>query len=336
MMKVAVVGCGGMGHVHASAYHKMADVELTAVCDIIPERAQDLEQQTGATPYYSIDQMLAEADFDVISVTVPSYLHKEMTIKAAKAGKHVISEKPVSLSLEDTKDMIQCCEENGVRLFVGHVVRFFPEYARMKDFVDQGKIGQVGVVHTKRRGAHPADVAPWFREADKSGGVIIDLMIHDIDYLRWVMGEVKSVYAMAHNDGKLEFAYVTLNFASGAVANLEASWGYPGAFHTGIELAGNLGVIRNDSEKCSSLAIRQMEQQNKASKFVAIPESPGYKTQYELELQHYISCIRSGDEAIVTAHDAYKALEIGLAAVESAKTGKVVSLEANAEGGISK
>ncbi|MGZ9583998.1 Gfo/Idh/MocA family protein [Paenibacillus marinisediminis] len=335
-MKIAIVGCGGMGHVHAFAYHKMPDVELTAVCDIIPERAADIADHTGATAYTSIDEMLANAEFDVISVTVPSYLHKEMAIKAAEAGKHVISEKPISLSLADTQEMMDVCERNGVRLFVGHVVRFFPEYVQIKRAVDQGKLGQLGVAHTKRSGAHPGDVSSWFREEDKSGGVILDLMIHDIDYLRWTVGEVKSVYALGHRTDELEFAFVTLRFENGAIANLEACWGYPGEFHTAIEIAGSGGVVRNNSEKCHSLSIRQSSVQEKAGKFVAVPQSPGYKNPYELELEHFIGCIRTGQEAVVTAHDAYKALEIANAAVESLRTGKVVALAASVEEGVSK
>lgn len=338
-MKIAIVGCGGMGHVHAEAYHQMPDVSVTAVCDIIIERAEDMATMTGATAYSSYEQMLLEAEFDVISVTVPSYLHKEMTLKAAAAGKHVISEKPIALSLADTEAMIYACEQNSVRLFVGHVVRFFPEYVQMKQAVEQGKLGDLGVIHTKRSGTHPGDVSAWFRDEDKSGGVIVDLILHDIDYLRWTVGEVTRVYAMGYQTDELEFAYVTLHFANGAVANLEGCWGYPGSFHTSIELAGSKGVIRNNNAKCSPISILQSSNEERKGKqagvFVEVPQSSSLNNPYELELAHFLECIRTGKQAIVTAHDAYKALEIALAATESLRTGKAVTIGhvASVEGG---
>lgn len=329
-MKVAVIGCGSMGNVHAHAYAKMNDVELTAVCDIQMERAEAIAERTGAVAYPSFEHMLAEAEFDVISITLPSYLHKEYTIRAAEAGKHVISEKPLALTLEDAQAMIECCDRQGVRLFVGHVVRFFPEYAQIKQVIDQGKIGRVAVVHTKRRGSHPGLASPWFKEADKSGGILFDLMIHDIDYLRWTVGDVKSVYAKSHTDQDLEFAFVTLQFENGAVANLEVCWGYPGSFHTGIEVAGSKGVVRNNSESSNSVRVRQISSDKPGqAPVVEVPKSPGAKSPYELELEHYIACIRTGDTAIVTAQDAYQAIEIAKAAADSAKTGKVVSLQAS-------
>ena len=151
-MKIAIVGCGGMGNVHALSYVQMPDVTLTGVCDLDIELAEALSLKTGAPAYTSFETMLKEADFDVLSVTLPSYLHKEYTLKAAQAGKHVICEKPLALNLEDAAAMIQGCEHYGVRLFVGHVVRFFPEYVQMKQAIDEGKLGRVGVIHAKRIG----------------------------------------------------------------------------------------------------------------------------------------------------------------------------------------
>jgi predicted dehydrogenase len=297
---------------------------MTSVCDLRIEQAEKLAARTGATAYGSFDRMLEEADFDVISIALPTYLHKEFTIKAAKAKKHIICEKPIALTAEDAKEMIAVCEDSGVRLFVGHVVRFFPDYANMKEALDSGKLGSPGVAHASRIGGYPGG---WFADDARSGGVIVDLMIHDLDFLRACFGEVSSVYALNAKKDGLDYALVTLQFHNGAVANVESNWGYPGPFHTKAEIAGSKGVIRANSLKSSSLQIAKQGSPNDSSASVTIPNSPGFRSPYELQLEHFLSCIRDGSKPIVTADDAFKALELALAAKESIRTGKVVHMK---------
>ncbi|MDD9267318.1 Gfo/Idh/MocA family protein [Paenibacillus sp. GCM10023248] len=325
-MKVAVVGCGGMGMWHAKSYAKMPGVELVAVCEPVFEQAANAAKLTGATPYETMDEMLAVEAVDVISVAVPTYLHKEIVMQAARAGKHVICEKPIALHVEEAKDMIACCEENGVRLFIGHVVRFFPEYAQMKEQIDSGRIGRAGVANARRAGGHPGEARPWYLEADRSGGVIMDLMIHDIDYMRWTLGEVKSVYGMNRVVGTTDYALVTLVFENGAVANLEAFWGYPGSFRYAAEFAGSDGLVRTDSMNSQSLQIRKSSPAEHGGKAVEIPQSPSFKDPYYIELEHFLTCIREGTEPRVTVQDACRALEIARAALESVRTGQAVTL----------
>ncbi|WP_409345005.1 Gfo/Idh/MocA family protein [Paenibacillus sp. MBLB4367] len=323
-MKVAIVGCGGLGNVHADCYANIPGVTVVGVCDIIEEQAQRTAAKVGAKAYVSFREMLEQSGCEVVSVTLPSYMHKTFAIEAAEAGKHVISEKPIALNLQDAEDMIEACRRNGVRLFVGHVVRFFPEYAQIKRQIDGGSIGKLGVAHAKRVGGHPGDVRSWYLEEDKSGGVVLDLMIHDIDFMRWAGGEVRSVFGLRTQNGQMDYATATLVFESGAVANLEAHWGYPGPFMTAAEFAGTGGVVRCDSSKAKSLQIRKQQTSTSGGQFVEVPQSPGYENPYLLELRHFIDCIRDNREPVVTAEDAYKALEIALAAVESARTGKAV------------
>lgn len=325
-MKVAIVGCGGLGNVHANCYAKIPGVTVVGVCDLDEALVQKLADRTGAKAYTSFDEMLEQSDCEVVSVTLPSFLHKPFAIKAAQAGKHVISEKPIALSLEDAAEVIRVCEENGVRLFVGHVVRFFPEYAQMRNRVAQGAIGRAGVAHAKRIGGHPGIRRPWFKDDAKSGGVVIDLMVHDLDFLRWTLGEVRSVYGLRKLTDDVDYALATLVFESGAVANVEAYWGYSGPFTTAAEIAGSSGIIRGDSSKSVSLQVRKRASGDTGGPFVEVPQSPGFRSPFELEIAHFIDCIRESREPIVTARDAYKALELGLAVMESVRTGQVVYL----------
>ncbi|SEG16704.1 Gfo/Idh/MocA family protein [Paenibacillus sp. UNC499MF] len=325
-MKVAVVGCGTMGTVHGTDYSLLPGVELTGVCDLDRETARDLAGHLETIAYFSFEDMMAEAEIDAVSIALPTHLHKEYVMKAADLGKHVICEKPIALTLEDAEEMISYCQEKGVRLFIGHVVRFFPEYADLKRKLDSGAAGEPGVAHLKRVGSHPGTAKDWYNDFDKSHGVIMDMMIHDIDFARWAYGEVREVFALNRRSADQDYALVTLRFESGAIANLEGHWGYPGAFSTAAEFAGKSGIIRMNSGDSNSLKLLRKGAAKASASRVQVPKSPSYQDPYYYELEHFITCIREDKEPLVTAEDALRALEIVLAALESARTGQPVRL----------
>ncbi|MFD0675816.1 MULTISPECIES: Gfo/Idh/MocA family protein [unclassified Paenibacillus] len=324
-MKVAVLGCGIMGQTHARNYAVMPGVELAGVCDEQEELGAQLAADCGTTAYTQFEEMIAAVKPDVISICLPTYLHKPYVILAAQAGIHIICEKPIAPSLEEANELIRVCEQNHVRLFIAHVVRFFPNYTDMSRRIHQGGIGKVGVAHTKRVGGHPGKAKPWYGNKAKSGGVILDLLIHDIDYLRSVLGEVQSVFAMNRTSMQMDYALVTLRFQSGAIANLEGYWGYPGPFTTAVEFAGNKGIIRFSSNEVSSVRLQKAPSELKeSSPQVAVPSSPAFHDPYYYELMHFINCIVKDEAPIVTTEDAYRAMEIAFAAMESAESGKPV------------
>jgi len=325
-MKVAIVGCGGLGNVHASAYAKIAGVTVVGVYDTETANMLQMAERIGAKPYSSYEEMLEQSGCEAVSVTVPSYLHKEMTCKAAQAGKHVICEKPMALNLEDAAEMLRVCEQNSVHLYIGHVVRFFPEYVQMKEQVASQALGRIGVAHLKRIGGHPGHARNWYTYDSLSGGVVLDLMVHDLDFLRWSLGEVRSVYGVRKRKEDVDHALATLIFESGAVANVEAYWGYPGPFTTAADIAGSGGVIRSDSSKSGSLHIRKAASAGATGPFVEVPNSPVFNSPYELEIRHFLDCIQNNSKPVVTAHDAYKAMEIGLAVMESSQSGQAILL----------
>ncbi|MFD2115510.1 Gfo/Idh/MocA family protein [Paenibacillus yanchengensis] len=325
-MKIAIVGCGGMGNVHANSYLNIPGVTVVGVHDIISDLSEKLANLTGATVYDSYDAMLEQSGCDIVSVTLPSHLHMAFSIRAAEAGKHVICEKPIALTLEDARVMIDVCQQQNVHLFVGHVVRFFPEYNEMRNKIQDNSLGRIGVAHAKRIGAHPGTLRQWFIDDQLSGGVVIDLMVHDLDFMRWSIGEVRSVYGLRTVHGMVDYASATLVFDNDAVANIESYWGYPGSFTTAAEIAGSKGLVQHDSSNNKSIKVVRTTTDVEKGPFVEVPQSPGYVSPYQLELEHFIDCIRNGSEPIVSAEDAYKALEIGLAVMESVNTGQTVYL----------
>ncbi|MBV6716690.1 Gfo/Idh/MocA family oxidoreductase [Paenibacillus chitinolyticus] len=330
-MKVAVIGCGTMGRTHAAEWKRMPGIRLAGVCDAQEGTARSLADRLETEAYEDFDRMIGEADPDIVDICLPTHLHKEFIFKAARTGRHVICEKPIALSADEAEEAAAECKKQGVRLFIGHVVRFFPSYADIRRKAAEGTIGTPAVLHAKRMGANPGLAKPWYANSDKSGGVILDLMIHDIDFAQSLFGRAVSVYAMNRREGNTDYALATLRFGSGEIAHLEAYWGFPGPFTTDVELAGTGGVLRFNSENAVSLRVFKAKgaaaeaAAEKAA--VPVPKSPSTYNPYYLELAHFADCVRTGREPEVTAEDACSALRTSLAVIESARTGRPVKLK---------
>ncbi|SMF90787.1 Predicted dehydrogenase [Paenibacillus uliginis N3/975] len=326
-MNIAIIGCGTMGMTHAHNLGKMPGVKVSGVADLIQKRADQAAEACGAVPYKDWELMLEQVKPDTVVVCLPTYLHKSLVLKLAERGLHIICEKPAALTLEDAKEMKAACSKHGVRLFIGHVVRFFPNYRNAFDQVRSGKIGEAKMAYFKRHGSYPIGVSFWYRDRSKSGGVIMDLMIHDIDFACWLFGDVESVYASVTKPSlSMEYAQVTLKFSSGAIANLTGFWGYAGPFTTQFEISGKEGIIRFDSNQVQSLDLKVATGGDDQKVAVQVPSSPTLHDPYYDEVKHFIECIREGSEPIVSAADACRAVEIALACEHSAQTGQPVRM----------
>jgi predicted dehydrogenase len=265
---------------------------------------------------------------DLIDICTPPALHAGATIAAARAGKHVICEKPIARHLADARAMIAACQEAGVRLFVAHVVRFFPEFARAKAVLDSGALGRLGVARSVRGGAPPGHSA-WFSDVEQSGGVTLDVAIHDIDYMRWLCGDVVRVFArgLTFRGLQVDHALITLRFASGAIGHIEGSWAFPaGNFRTSIELAGTEGLLAHDSDQAKPLEVQYHAGAAPASPPALGNPAPISDDPYFQEFQHALDAIESGSPFLVTPDDALAALRVALAAIESLRTGMPVDV----------
>lgn len=326
MIKVGMIGAGTMGRVHRAAYERIDDVQLTTICDIRPEKARKLagSEIQVVTDYQEI---LQDSKIDVVDVCLPTYLHKEVVLAAATAGKHVFCEKPVALTVEDAQEMMEACEQAGVKFGVGHVVRFFPDYYRVKDLLASGRIGDPKVVRTTRGGAFPIwSEDNWYADHTKSGGVIIDLIIHDFDFLLWLFGAVRRVFAKTIvGQEYLDHALVTLRFENGIIAHIEGSWAQPqGApFSTAYEIAGTKGLYEYSKEQATPLLLRTVRGEELAT---SVPESPLTLEPYTAQLQAFFQAVINDQAVPVSGQEAIRALEVALAARQSAQTGQVVWL----------
>ena len=321
-MRVGLVGAGFMGGVHLNAYAGIPEVEVVGVADARIESAVAGAEMVGARPYTSYEELVAAEDVEVVDVCLPTAFHRDLAVRAAGEGRHVILEKPIARTMKDAQEILEAFSADGPRLFVGHVVRFFPAYVGIKQKIDAGDLGTVGVVRTSRRSPFLLGWNDWYADWRVSGGVLLDLVIHDFDFLRWALGEVERVYArgmLGREYNRLDYALVTLRFQSGAIAHLEGHWGYPAPFNYSIEVAGSKALLTVDSTEPASLQLIGGAQGE-------VPDLASGKSPYEKELEHFIHCIESGEAPIVQAQDACEALRIGLAATESVLTGESVTL----------
>lgn len=332
MKKVLLLGAGTMGTVHALAYEKMKGVKLVGIVDIRKEVADQLASKTNSSAFYSFESALSNLknNIDVIDVCLPTYLHKKFVLQAAGIVENVICEKPLARNAEEAKEMMDYCAEKEVKLFVGHVVRFFSEYSRVKQIVDAKKIGTPAVIRTTRGGAFPVAWENWYGDFDKSGGLILDLLIHDFDFLRATFGEVERVFAksLSRTDAlqlNIDYALITLRFKSGVIAHLEGTWAHEG-FSSAIEISGDKGIVEYNSSKITPLKFVSREKTD-GSRGVEVPESPLNNNPYFLELEHFIHCINTGEQPVVTALDGLKAIEIAAAAQRSSELGRPISLQ---------
>jgi predicted dehydrogenase len=328
MLRIGVVGVGSMGTVHISAWAK-SPAQLVGLYALDKVRADLLGEQYGVKVYDDFESLLA--DVDVIDICTPTHLHYEMVTRAAAAGKHVICEKPLALTVADGQAMIDACDSAGVKLLIGHVVRFFPDYALAKATVERGDIGRVAVIKLSRCTSQPRkDADNWFLDPAISGGAMLDLMIHDYDYARWVGGEVESVFAKSvrskTQDAAGDYAHVILRHSSGALSHVEGGWAYPmPMFRTALEIAGDKGLIEHPAGSSDPIEAF-LEQSDEHTSEVQIASSPLQESPYFTEIFHFHDVL-TGKIATprVTAQDALAALRIGLAAIESAATGRAVN-----------
>lgn len=327
-MKVGIVGAGAMGSTHAAGWINTPATIAGFVAEV-PALAQSLAAQYHAPVYPSLEAMLPHVD--VVDICSPTHLHHTHILQAAAAGKSILCEKPLARTLEQAQEAIAAVNRAGVKLMVAHVVRFFPEYAAAKTAVTGGQVGQPAVLRLTRGTFRPKKAADnWFVDFEKSGGMMLDLMIHDFDYARWVAGEVKTVFAKnittGHPEASVDYGLAILTHHSGAISHVEGSWAYPPPlFRTRLEIAGSDGWLEYDSGQTAPISLH-LRQAGADAPDVPLPGSPLLESPYTSQIKAFYQAVAADAPVPVTAADGLASLQIALAAIQSAQTGRPVDL----------
>lgn len=310
---VAVIGVGFWGRNHARVYMEIPEAELIAVCDINSKRAEETAEKYGVEAYTDSRKLLRRDDVDAVSICTWTTTHAKETIRALKAGKHVLVEKPIANTAKEAKQIVEMAEKENLILMTGFIERFNPGVERIIKTIDEGAVGDV-VSTTSRR------VSEW-PERIGDVGVVKDSAIHDIDMMRYIFGEdPKTVFARA---GKLkhkrfeDYAQIMLTFSHGKTAFIEANWLTPYKVRKLI-ITGSKGILTLDY--LSQEIVIETEEKT----FI-----PRYRWEEPLkrELKHFVECIRNNRQPLASGLDGLKALIICEAVLKSAAKGKSINLE---------
>ncbi|GGR06883.1 Gfo/Idh/MocA family protein [Deinococcus ruber] len=318
VLRVGLIGVGVMGRAHARAWSALPGAFAGVYTP--DDSARQFARQHGVRGYDTLDELFANAD--IIDICTPTPSHLALTLAAARAGCHVCCEKPAALTVADALAMERGCQEAGVRLFVAHVLRFFPQYRAARELVVSGELGMPRVIRLNRVSAPPA-AGSWLLDEAQSGGAPLDLMLHDLDYARWLAGNVSEVYAVQSRRAGQVMVQATLKHTGGAITLIEAGWAAPaGVFFTSLDIAGTAGATEWTSSAPPPLRFHGAPPQASPQEGAALPELEG--DPYADELYHAYYALQHGTPFLVTPADAAAAVALGLAVRASLDTGRPV------------
>lgn len=348
ILRFGIIGCGMISNRHAKALCSLKDVEIAAFADPMEERAQKMASEYGCAWYKDYTEMLKRPDIDIVNICTPSSMHSEQCIEAAKAGKHVIVEKPIDISLEAADRMIAACRDAGVKLTCIFQRRYEDVIIKLKEAVEEGKLGQLnfGACHTKwYRTQEYYDGGAW-RGTWKmdGGGALMNQSIHYIDLLQYIMGPIDEVFGYcatrAHERIEVEdIAAVTVRFKNGAVGMIEGNTAaFPG-FYTRLDIYGSDGsVIIQDEKivewklKCEGVKVMDDygNAENDTIKVKCVEAPATRNADYEghaRQIQAFADAIRNNLNIPVAAEDGRYTLAVIQAIYESARTGRPVKVD---------
>ncbi len=339
-VKVGIIGSQFQAFCHAEAFKAISEcAEVVAIASPTPGHAQKLADDYNISRVFSdYREMLKIDDIEVVTITAPNYLHAQMTVDIANAGKHVICEKPLCMNLEEADLMIETCNKKGVLLMYAEELFFTPKYVKAKQMADEGAFGKVYLV--KQCEKHFGPHADWFWNMDLAGGgALMDLGCHGIAFCYWFLDrpKVKNVYAQlsthVHADKTTgdDDAITIIEFEGGAVGMVENSWARRGGMEDRIEIYGEGGLTYADLHMGNALPTYSEYGYGYAVEKAPTTKGWTYPVFEELfnygfpqEMGHFVNCIRGKETLKATGEDGKIALEVIYAAYASAaKGGKI-------------
>ena len=331
-LRFAIIGCGRIAPKHAESIAALPEAELVAVCDILPEQAQAFAAKYGAEPYTDYIEMLKRPDIDVVTIATPSGLHAEIGIAAAEAGKHILVEKPMAMTLETADALIAACRKAGVKLGVIHQNRFNASVKLLRKALEDGRFGKLthgqATVRWNRNDNYYIQ-APWRGTKLQDGGVLMNQSIHNIDLLQWMFGPVESVFGYTETFmRKIEMedmGAAVIKFKSGAIGLIEAaSTIYPKNIEETLNVFGETGSVIIGGIAVNRVEVWEFPDSEEEKKAIFAGQESDPPTVYgyghrEL-ISNMIQAIREDKDPAIPGEEGRKALEIILAIYKCQET----------------
>jgi predicted dehydrogenase len=306
LLRFGICGLGFMGRTHFRYLRENPRAQVVAVCDKNPDVRSGCWRATGnldacatehvdlhgVAQYAQPDELIADPRVDVVAVTLPTPMHAEITVRALEAGKHVLCEKPMAATLEECDRMIAAARSSGRTLMVAQCIRFWPQYEMIKALVEAGRIGAVRFAKLARLSCPPTySVGNWLLIGAASGGALLDLHVHDVDFALDLLGVPATIHAVGCRglSGRIDHSFATYRYPDGRYALLEVSWVYhaPWPFEMAITVCGESGTLAWSSRAGTDVLLyaggREAER-------IACGGENGWKR----ELEYYVDCVQAG------------------------------------------
>jgi len=339
-IRVGIVGTGFMAVAHIRAYQQVDGVEIAALCNPsgghLDGDFSDVHGNVGSdepvkldmthiAAYRSLNELLADDSIDLIDITTPTFLHHEQALAALASGKHVLCEKPMARTGDEAHEITEAAKNAKGYFMPAMCLRFWPEWAWVKDAIDDGRYGRVLSARFRRVAEAPAWGQNTFFDGKKSGGALLDLHIHDADFVRYCFGEPKSMYAQGHTkvSGEIDHVLAQYEVDCGAAVSAEGSWAMTQGFGFSMEYTVNFEHATADFDNTREEDCLKIFKQGKELETLKLDAPDGYAGQ----IAYFAECIRDGKPpSVVTAADGAESVELCEAAGRSIESGEIVAL----------
>ncbi|MFC4557929.1 Gfo/Idh/MocA family protein [Virgibacillus kekensis] len=334
-MNFAIVGCGFIAKKHATSIDKIDAAKLVAVCDKVPATMEFYKEKYDAKPYTKLEQVLEKEDIDVVCICTPSGFHASIAVQIAEAKKHIIVEKPIAMTIEDTNKIIDACNVNNVKLAVVHPNRFRPVVQELRKIMDRGLLGKIShascIVNWNRNQEY-YDQAPWRGTKQHDGGVLMNQAIHNLDLLLWFIGNPEQVFSMEatrfRNIEAEDVSVGTIKFDSGAIGTVEASTTvYPKNYEESLTIFGENGTVKIGGTNAlyfEHLDIMDMSDYEINELKESIKADPWGTPGHQWIIEDMVNANNENRNPAVTGVDGKNALKLVLSFYESAKINQPV------------
>jgi myo-inositol 2-dehydrogenase/D-chiro-inositol 1-dehydrogenase/scyllo-inositol 2-dehydrogenase (NAD+) len=337
-INIAVIGAGRMGTLHSRNFAKrVSRSRVTSILDSDRALAEKLASELNAAAFTDIDTMLSSADIDAVCISTPIATHKEFSLKALKAKKHVLCEKPLTLTVEDAQEIIAARDNSGCFFQLAFMRRFDDSFIAAKQKLDQGLIGEPVFIRSSGRDPGLPPVPGWGSDPDACGDISFELCSHDYDSMQWLLGSnIKKVYAQAGILSSKDVAakldkmindtiVINAEFESGTLGSIDGLLNIKYGYDARVEIVGDEGIIFIGDPRHMDVTWGGRE------KVLTFPTCPAFSDRfsqaYVKQAQHFIDCIIENKTPIVGAEDGLSAVKVALAVNESIKSGNSVIIE---------